>query len=191
MGTGDSRFGNIADVSTMPKEQLAVIKYQREDDAKKAFECKEILFNQTKIELHLAGKIHSFAEDIKKEAELRKLRDEVKKEQKALSEAKRLIQQNLTNQLSVHLELKQLITDEATKALLKSSLDAVKAKLHEAKDASNLEALAKFKGEEESTLLHVSRKDGQKVDLKSLNDALKVAARDPVVRQDREAQHGR
>lgn len=158
----------------MPREQIAVVKYQREDDARKAFECKEVLFNKPNIELLLAGKVHSFAEDIRKEEELRKKRDEEKKEQKGITDAKKFAQQNLTNQLTVHMELKQLVTDEDKKAQLKLSLDAVKAKLHEVKDASSREELAKFDAAEEITTLHVARKDGLKVDFKSLNDALKV-----------------
>lgn len=163
-------------MSTHPKEQIAVIKYQREEDARKAFECKEVLFNQPKIELLLARKVHSFAEDIKKEEELRKRRELEKKEQKAVAETKRLIQQNLTNQLYVHMELKQLISEEATKVKLKTSLDAVKAKLHEVKDASSMEVLSRFNCSEDATTLHVSRKDGHKVDLKSLNETLKVSS---------------
>jgi len=169
------RFGNIVNVSALPKEKSAVIKYQREFDAKKAFECKDIPFNQSKIEIVYGGKVHSFEEDIRIEAEQRKQREDLKKARDALNEAKKGRQQNLTNLLNVHLELKQLVKDESKLEKLKEGLEKVRHELTELKNVTKLEELNFQPEKEHSTHMCISRKDGQKVDLKSINEAFKVS----------------
>lgn len=171
------RFGNIVNVSTIPKERSATVKYQREIDAKKAFECKEIPFNQPKIELVLGGKVHNFEEDIRIESEQRKQREESKKTRNALNEAKKGHQQNLTNLLNVHLELKHLVTGEVKIEHLKDSLEKVKHELSELKNVTILEDLSSTIVKEHSTQMFVSRRDDQKVDLKSINETFKVSRR--------------
>lgn len=169
------RFGNIVNVSTIPKEKSAMVKYQREIDAKKAFECKEIPFNQPKIEIVHAGKVHSFEEDIRIEAEQRKQREEAKKARFLLQEAKKGHQQNLTNLLNIHLELKHLVTDETMMEKLKESLEQVKHKLAELKNVENVEDLGTEEVKPQTTQMQVSRRDSLKVDLKSINEVFKVS----------------
>lgn len=167
------RFGNIADVSTMPREQAAVIKYQREDDARKALEAKTVPFHQVKIELSVAGKVHSFEEDARQEAERKEIMEKKMAQRQKVTDRKKQVQQNLTLLLTALLELKSLATSEESKALIKEKLDEVRARLDKAKNADSEDDLNTEPNHDISTDMEVSSK-GTPLDMKSLGDTFKV-----------------
>lgn len=164
-------------MSTIAKEKAAVITYQKEEDARKAFLGRDIPFNQTNLELYLAGEAHKFADDIKKEEEERRAKAELKEARTRLENARKTIQTNLTLRLKILLVLKAELGSEGTRDKIQNALEETKKEIQTVRDASKVADLERFHQKPYDTAIRVQLSEGSKPDLKQLNETFKVFLR--------------
>jgi hypothetical protein len=167
-------------VSTYTKEKIAVVKYKAEEDAEKAFECKTLLFNLSKIIICLADKVHNFEEDAKEEENKQRFLEAEKFNIKKFKNMKTLILENMTTMIKFHLEMKQASEEEGLKGRIQKQLEEVKEIMAKVKATNNLEELEaayELKGIAPlEAKLEVVFKDNNPLDFKSLNELFKVSA---------------
>lgn len=163
-------------MATLPKEQTAVVSYQREEDAQKAFECKTVLFNNMQIELHLAGKVHSYVEDARLKEEQRKVAEVQRNAKKRLLEVKTSIQKNLTVRLTMLLAAKGLVTEGEAKKTVQTELETLKQEMESVKKNEDYDDLLEKTETEFNLSLRISMANGERPELKALNEALRVGS---------------
>lgn len=153
---------------------MAVVTYIKDEDARKAFVAKTIPFDLVKLELHLAGEAHIFADDIRKEEEARRVKEELRELKRKLDLAKTAVQTNLTFRLKMLLQLKSEVLEEEMAGRIKLVLERTKEELKKAKDAEKIEDLKDFSRKEPDITMVVKVTEGDRVELKNLNETFRV-----------------
>ena len=145
---------------------------------------KEVLFNEPKISIHYGSQTRSFEEEVAKQKEQEKVREEAFKLKKGIDDQKMKLLQNLTDYLMIHFELKSLLKGhEAKVGLISKTIDAIQERKELVKKIASKDELetivaderAKFGLEAEQDLVLSKELVVQSggLDLKSLNEYFK------------------